>query len=157
MTAHISLSFELISLISWIIKNERTLLNNLVKQAVEHGFAEELSTIHDTADPKAVNDHLSHSVLDFLEFLEDCMTRNLETIHVDNKTKDAILPTLQRLEAGNLDVKTVLLSLQQTKAKLAKTTAKQQELVQEEKPDATTILFQQLLKNWKPHNKETVN
>ena len=71
MTAHISLSFELISLITWIIKNERNLLNNLVKQAVEHGFAEELNNVQTVPDPKTVNDHMAHNVLDFLEFLED--------------------------------------------------------------------------------------
>lgn len=161
MTAHISLSFELISLITWIIKNERNLLNNLVKQAVEHGFAEELNNIHTVPDPKAVNDHMAHNVLDFLEFLEDSMIKNLETVHVDNKTKDAILPTLQRLEAGNLDVKTVLLSLQQTKARLTKAHNKHQaqQLAQPapQENSPATILFEQLLKNWKPNNKEIVN
>ena len=160
MTAHISLSFELISLITWIIKNERHLLNNLVKQAVEHGFAEELNNVQTVPDPRTVNDHMANNVLDFLEFLEDSMMKNLETVHVDNKTKDAILPTLQKLEAGNLDVKTVLRSLQQTKARLSRGSAKQliEQPAQTNFDDnAATILFEQLLKNWKPNNKETVN
>jgi len=157
MTAHISLSFELISLIRWIIKNERNLLNNLVKQAVEHGFAEELNNVQTTPDPKSANDHMAHNVLDFLEFLEDSMMKNLESIQVDNKTKDVILPTLQRLEAGNLDVKTVLLSLQQTKARLTKGQNKQQTQQSLDEQEASLILFQQLLKNWKPNNKEIVN
>ena len=169
MNSQIALSFELVSLINWIVRNEKSLLNNLVKHAIEHGFGEELSKINVSA-PQPLNDQMVHSLLDFLEFLEESMLKNFETINVDHKTKDAILPTLQKLESTSLDFKTIWTSLQQTKARINKhhtksslmkssTDSEAALLVNQEnnETNVTTILFEQLLKNWKPNNKETLN
>ncbi len=152
MNTQISLSFELICLLSWLLKNEQAMLNTLIKHAVEHGFAEEIGKIDET-DYLKVSDHLYDTVLDFLDFLEKNMIKNLETIQIDHKTKDVILPTLQKIEAGSMDFKTIWLSMQQTKARVGKTHTVAPENIQ----NPTEILFERLLKNWKPNNKETLN
>lgn len=151
MSTQISLSFELICLLSWLLKNEQAMLNSLVKHAIEKGFAEEIGKI-DEDDYLKVSDQLYDTVIDFLDFLEKTMIKNLETIQVDHKTKDVILPTLQKIEAGSLDFKTIWLSMQQTKARVNKGQA-----IPENLSNPTEILFERLLKNWKPNNKETLN
>lgn len=167
MSAQISLSFELISLLNWLLRHEKTMLNNVIKHALERGFAEELEKIDLTA-VATDNEELYNTVLDFLEYLEHSLIKNLESIHVDNKTKDAIMPTLQKLEGDSLDHKTLWLSMQQTKARMLKAKhvpaeqAKPALLTPEEaraehNQHANKILFEQLLKNWKPTNKETMN
>ena len=42
MSAQISLSFELISLLNWLLRHEKTMLNNVISHSLERGFAEEL-------------------------------------------------------------------------------------------------------------------
>lgn len=171
MSAQISLSFELISLLNWLLRHEKVTLNTMLKQALEHGFAEELERVDAASMAAAESEELYSTVLDFLEYLEQSLVKNLESIHVDNKTKDAIMPTLQKLEADSLDHKTLWLSMQQTKARMLK--AKQ--LITQQQPPkaaktessgeaknshtehANKILFEQLLKNWKPNNKDVMN
>ena len=163
MSAQISLSFELISLLNWLLRHEKTMLNTMIRHSLERGFAEELEKI-DTTQPVANSEELYNTVLDFLEYLEHTLIKNLESIHIDHSTKDAILPTLHKLEGDSLDQKTLWLSMQQTRARMLK--------VQQEKAadapieaqarakrsqHANEILFQQLLKNWKPNAKETMN
>jgi hypothetical protein len=169
MSAQISLSFELVSLLNWLLRHEKTMLNSIVKHALEHGFAEELEKI-DPATAGTDSEELYNTVLDFLDHLEDTLIKNLESVNVDNKTKDAIMPTLHKLEGDNLDQKTLWLSMQQTKARILKAqqtntqkppladaarTAQPSKL--EHHRQANEILFEQLLKNWKPNNKETMN
>lgn len=171
MSAQISLSFELISLLNWLLRHEKTLLNAMLKQALEHGFAEELEKVDAASMAAAESEELYSTVLDFLEYLEQSLVKNLESIHVDNKTKDAIMPTLQKLEADSLDHKTLWLSMQQTKARMLKA---KQLITQQQQPKAAKteasgeaktnhtehankILFEQLLKNWKPNNKDVMN
>ena len=168
MSAQISLSFELVSLLNWLLRHEKTMLNTMVKHALERGFAEELEKI-DPSTANADSEELYNTVLDFLDHLEHTVIKNLETVNVDNKTKDAIMPTLQKLEGDNLDQKTLWLSMQQTKARIlkaqqtrtqkvtAENNPRQETKVIEQTQQANEILFEQLLKNWKPTNKETMN
>lgn len=152
---------------AWLIKHERASLNSLIKHAIEHGLGEELEKINTFDQTQA--DALYDTLLDFINFMEKSLLKSLETVQVDNKTKDAILPALQKIETDILDFKTVWLSMQQTKARVSKNHHKESQIqevhapinngdaIAKHSPDATEILFERLLKNWKPTNKETVN
>lgn len=166
MSAQISLSFELICLISWLLKNETATLNSLVKNAIERGFAEELEKLEALeqtliSEQTEESDDLYNTLLDFLDYLEHSLFKNLETMHVDHTTKDAILPALQKIETNSLDIKTMWLSMQQTKARVGKKSqAKGARRLQPQVPalqNPTDILFEQLIKNWKPNGKEIIN
>lgn len=192
MSINISLSFELICLINWLLKNEKQLINALVKQALKNGFAHELEKI-DSTQVIENPEELYATVIDFLLFLEKNLLKNLETVSVDTHTQEKILPVVQKLDADNIDLRTLWLSMQQTKNQLCKERHKrerereereereEEELENTESPDAITalessvnapvtpasmhdensqaaeILFQKLLKNWKPHQKEPLN
>ena len=164
MSAQISLSFELISLLNWLVRHEKAMLNSIIRHALERGFAEELEKI-DTTQTVANHEDLYNTVLDFLEYLEHALIKNMDSIHIDTSTKDAIMPTLHKLEADSLDQKTLWLSMQQTRARILKAQQeKKSSAPAHETPQqtphsqhASEILFQQLLKNWKPNNKETMN
>lgn len=153
MTTQISLSLELMCLINWLVKNEKTLLNSLVKQAVAHGLIDELQQL-DQVDPQHAADELYLTIFDFLDHLEQALIKNLETVQVDIKTKDAILPSLQKIEGSSLDFKTMWQSMQQTKARISKKNANS---LTPHIKNPKDILFEEILKNWKPNKKETIN
>ena len=141
------------------------MLNTLVKHALNNGFVEGMAKL-DTTNQAEIAENLYANLVEFLAYLEKTLIKNLESVQLDHKTKDAILPTLQKLETDNLDFKTVWLSMQQTKARVHKTHAKITPMLNtptSHKNDhliaaeAADILFEELLKHWKPNNKETVN
>lgn len=153
MTTNISLSFELICLLNWLLKNKKQDLNSLTKQALENGFLQDLEALS-YAEEQKEPDQLYTTVLEFLIFMEESLAKNLETIYLDNATKEAIYPALKKIDLGNLDAKTILISMQQTKSKIRLNRKKS---LEQNKQNPTNILWEQILKNWKPTKKEPMN
>lgn len=153
MSSHVSISFELILLINWIMKNEKTLINTLIKNALEKGFLQELEK-NNQKDTIQTSDQLYAIILEFLIQLEKALIKNLETIAQDQQATEAVLPIFKKMNFENIDLKTIWLSLQQAKTKFNKSYPQKQPAAENE---ATTLLFEQLLKNWKPTKKEPLN
>jgi len=160
MTPQVSLSLELICLLSWLVKHDKSTLHKLVKHAVENGFAEELERM-ENVDHGKIADQMYSTVFDFLDFLEESLADNLEDVQMDSLENEGVIPMLQRLEADNIDFKTLWLSMQQTKNAINAhradhgSPAIEQTIVKKESP--SDILGRQLLKNWKPDNTDIVN
>ncbi len=152
MNANISLSFELILLLNWLLKHEKAQLNNLVKDALEKGFMQEIETIAPD-DYHQLADHFYSNILDFLLFFEESLLNNLETITIDEATNNAILPLIKKIDFENLDAKTLWLSMQETKKKISKSRTG----AEQGSEKINNLLFERLLKNWKPNKKSPMN
>ena len=151
----LSLSFELICLMNWLLKNEKHLLNNIIKQALANGLDNSLRTISQK-EYQQDSEQLYNTILEFLILLEDLLAHNLQTIKLDSKTEEAIFPALRKMDANNLDLNALRVSMQETKSALSKKEFKnisQSEYSQQ----ATLRLFQQFLKHWKPTKNEPLN
>jgi HD-GYP domain-containing protein (c-di-GMP phosphodiesterase class II) len=152
MNANISLSFELILLLNWLLKYEKAELNSLVKHALENGFMQEIEKVS-LENYTQLSDQFYNSILEFLLFFEQALLQNLIAINVNEVTNNAVLPLIKKIDFENLDIKTLWLSMQQTKEKISKS---KNDL--EQKPEQiNNLLFEQLLKNWKPSKKSPVN
>ncbi|MCB9493658.1 MAG: hypothetical protein H6679_05280 [Epsilonproteobacteria bacterium] len=158
MSNHISISLELISLINWLMKNEKAMLHSLIKHAIKNGFAQELEKV-EALESSKTTEQLYTSVLDFLVFLEDTLIQHLESGNFDPQSKEAMLPALQKLTNESLNDKTIWLSMQQAQHQLSK--AAREETTHtpktEQEKKAAGVLVEQLLKNWEPSNKDSVN
>lgn len=152
MSANVSLSFELILLLDWLLKHDKEQLNNLVKHALENGFMQEIEKVTPESYPH-LSDQFYNSILEFLLFFEQALLQNLVAINVDEATNNAILPLIKKIDFEHLDVKTLWLSMQQTKEKISK--SKNDQAQQPEQ--INNLLFEQLLKNWKPGKKIPMN
>ena len=154
MNTSLSLSFELIYLMDWLLKNEKKMLNALIKHAIKKGLAHDIKKL-DSTDVNDVSEKLYDTILDFLLYFEDSLAKNLDTVQLDTKTEDAILPTLKRIDLDNLGENTVKLSMQETKSQLNDSAEEEEGTVF--KNHADKVLFEQILKNWKPTTKDTLN
>ena len=153
MNTSLSLSFELIYLLGWLLKHERTTLDALIKQAVKNGLAVDLNKIT-TDDQDKMSEQLYGTVLDFLVHLENTLASNLEGVHTDNTTNQILYPALNKFTNNSLDIQTIKLSMQQARERLQNKSATNQpstDAIEQGK----SILFEQLLKNWHPSKNET--
>lgn len=150
MDKHLSLSFELIYLMGWLLKHEKGMLNSLVKHALKNGLAQDLENVHFDQDNDSSKE-LQAIILDFLSFLERSLAKNLDA-------NDAKLNAKHESEnhaddtAKAIDIKT---RLQRAKQLLAK------ELTEEKssssKKNNRESMFNQMLKNWKPNKSDLVH
>jgi transcription termination factor NusB len=150
MSQQLSLSFELILLFDWFLKEGRKTLQSIVKEAVTKNISEKLENV-DEGEYSEAMDQLHQTVLDFIQFLEETMSKELETSVSSFNFKDKIEPLMQSIDDKSIDSKTLWLSIQKTKKKFL------------QKPDDAKLdsveqeLLRELLKNWKPTSNEPVN
>lgn len=151
MNTNISLSFELILLARWLMKHEKQQMSALIKQALENGFMQELeSKSHKTYTQIA--DKFYENILEFLIFLEDALIENLAEFNLDEITNNAMIPLIKKLDISSVDIKTLWDSMQQAKRKISK-----EDNVQEHPERVDEVLFEHILKNWKPNKKLPLN
>jgi hypothetical protein len=156
MDKHLSLSFELIYLMGWLLKHEKGMLNSLIKHALKNGLAQDLEKVHFDQDNDSSKE-LQVIILDFLAFLERSLAKNLDA-------KDAKLDAKHHEEEHLGDDKAIQASdiksrLQRAKRMLAKELA-----ADENKPskktrpkDSRQSMFDQILKTWKPSKGDLVH
>ncbi|QQR49399.1 hypothetical protein IPF37_00945 [bacterium] len=172
MNTSLSLSFELIYLIGWLLKNEKQALNALIKGAINKGLGQELNAIN-PQDHSKVNEQLYNTLIDFLNFMEDSLLNNMDNLQIDTKTEKAMLAALRKVDLDALDVNTVRTSMQQTKDELSAkspttaedATADLDQTLNAQANDidfdnterAAAILLKNIIKNWKPSLNESIN
>lgn len=160
MPTSFSLSLELIYLMNWLLKNEKTHIKKLVGKAIENGFLNELEQIENYDNASVDINFLHNTILDFLIFLENTLLEKLNKEEMSITSKEKLKKTLQKINPHKIDMKTIWLSMQQTKSKT----------LQQEKNNSTNIenqlnqndqlkrvLFAQLLKNWSPKKNDFSN
>lgn len=153
MDVNISLSYELVCLINWLLKNEKPALNALVKQAIKNGFLDDLEQV-ENPEQAVSQEFLYTTVFEFLLHLEKNLIKHLETIQT-NTQEELLFPALQRMDATNLDARTMWLSMHQAKNVLNKTVLPATRDTSAD--EAATVLFERIIKNWKPNQNEPLN
>ncbi len=155
MNTSLSLSFELIYLIDWLLKNDKQKLTTLIQQAVSHGLAQDLKRINPN-DYLKVSEELYSTILDFLVFLEDTLAENLKDLSASNTADNVMMPAIKKIDDENLNDATLRNSIQDAKDQLHK----EREEGHEEAANvdhAKEVLYEKILENWLPTNKETMN
>ncbi len=159
MDRHLSLSFELIYLMGWLLKHEKGMLNSLIKQALKNGLAQEMEKVQfDTQGGTSdASQELQTIILDFLAFLERSLAKNLDTNHDAEHHSGE-----QKMEASDIKMR-----LQRAKQLLAKEFAAKKDEEPEKSDKASTkknsnkdsreAVFDQILKTWKPNKSDLVN
>lgn len=152
---NISLSFELICLMSWLLKNEKQGVNTLIKQAVRSGFTEKLESMSEQENT-VMAEQLYTTVLDFLIFLEDTLIKQLEEVDTLSTEQNDLLPMLKKID-GSFDTRSLLLSIRQAKARLTQQKSSELNNTDLPKQEVQQVLFETMLGNWKPNDEDPVN
>lgn len=158
MNSSLSLSFELIYLMGWLLKNDQAKLKKLVAEAVEQGFIEEVDAMSD-ADYLLLSDQMQSTVEQFMDYLEDAITESVQGADAHNGVCKDLAPLLKKFDTDAVDQKTVSLAMQQTKKKLSykKKQGDKINAIAVTEAEANDILFERLLKNWNPSKKDLMH
>ena len=67
----LTLSYELLYLLQWLIENEPDRLKRLIEKALVSGLREDLHFLQKNTDSHTANEEMHYSIVDFLALLED--------------------------------------------------------------------------------------
>ena len=148
MDVDISISVELLMLLEWLTKNERNLLDSIVKNSLKNGLSSRLNDINDLE-----NDELAErfypTIIDFLLTIESCLIENMQREEERTFTDQDFLPVIKKISFTDINLKTIYQSTNQANKKIKS--------YKNKKADSQKILIEQLLKNWKPNKKDASN
>lgn len=136
------LSPQLLCLLQWLIEHEAEALRKIVNKALNAGLFEEIRG----AEIEDAN-QAHHSILDFFSLVEEELIEGINE-RVRQQARDKkLVPSIDQIDSTICSPEIVESSLRKISAKID---TDSQEKAQE-------LLFQELLKRWKPDNKNTFN
>lgn len=144
-TQQLTLSYELLQLLAWLTENEPDKLKKLVKYAYNNGLKEEISYTRRSKDT-SLADTMQYTLADFLNLFEVLLQEVSEENILQKVVEKKLLPALDHIDATACDNSTIQTSLEKATSKI------------ETHPHANPeeLLFQELLRSWKP-KKETLS
>lgn len=144
--AQFVLSHELLYLLQWLIEHDTNKLKKIITKAVASGLREKMQKVDNTAELNLSED-MHHSIIDFFELLEELLLDAINE-HVAQKAREKnLLPAIDQIDSTVCDDATVRFSVEKATKKM------------ELNPNANPKeqLLKELLKRWKPHNKNVIN
>lgn len=138
-------SYELLSLLKWLVEHDANKLKKVIGKALETGLKKELRATENWA--KGDSEGIHHSIVEFLGLLEmllhECLDENLAQQAIEKK----LMPAIDHIDMTICDDAMVQSSVQKATVK------------SEHHPERNPkeLLFEELLKHWKPAKKSAAN
>lgn len=140
-------SYELLQFLRWVVTTEPEGLTVLMRQSFETKSSSLAKKTSGYSEMTPSSEELQRSVIDFFDLLE----AKLQALHAgdyDNKpSEQALSPTVTSIDSSLCDENTVALSIAQASSQCTLSTPQH----------AKEMLYKELLKNWRPRNKNLLH
>jgi hypothetical protein len=144
------LSYELLCLLRWLVDNHPNQLQQLITKALSSGlYAQIQKQIHNRTDHQIEQDNeiTQHSIVDFFSELENILHEQISRMVQYKAQQQDLLSTIDHIDGEACDQDIVRESIEKVTAHNRTTSP----------ADAKELLYKELLKRWKPHDKKRVN
>jgi hypothetical protein len=143
---HYMVSYELLSLLQWMVEHDGATLKKMVGRAFKAGLQQELQYAQTlTESERADNAH--YSVMEFFGLLEVLMHETMHEQTEQRALQKNLMPAIDQIDGTACDDNTIRLSVEKAAARLSANP----------KANPQAVLFKELLKQWKPSKKGVVN
>ncbi|MBL4587774.1 hypothetical protein JKY79_00325 [Candidatus Babeliales bacterium] len=154
MSTNLSLSFELISLMGWLLRHHKEELSQLIEKATENGFMDELevSDMKDFLNGTSTNNDV---VQEFFSFLEGSIQKGFEGKQLDTIAFGALVDEVKKVDGQVVDQHVLLSSIQKVKNDCVKKSDEESGSFQTD--HIKDLLCEQILKKWNPSHHDSLN
>ena len=142
----LTVSYELLYLMQWLMDNESDTLKNLVSKALDSGLKEELEAAEQSKDLQSIDD-IQYSIIDFLSLFETLLHEVTQAKKLKKLMEKNLMPAIDHIDNTECDLQTVQSSIEKTSSLLDSNPKK----------NPQEILFKELLKSWKPSKEKMSN
>jgi hypothetical protein len=145
-SSQFALSYELLHLLQWLAIHDADKLKRIITKAIEQGLYEEIQKAEMAPNSELLQD-MHHSTIDFFGMLDEMLCDAINE-HVKQKARNSdLLATIDQIDSAICDTETVRSSMVKTAKKLdtyPHVNPKEQ-------------LFEEILKKWKPFDRNSMN
>jgi len=142
----LSISYELLTLMHWLVARNPGLLKQMVDRAFDNGLREELRHMASHAD--SVNsDDVHDIVVEFFGYIEMLMNEKSDKQARCAARAKKLAPTIDRIDTATCSDDTVLASLKKATSQLERNP----------KANGKELFMKELLRRWQPTNKKVLH
>lgn len=140
----LTVSYELLYLMQWLLEREPNKIKKLIEHALQNGLKEDIQTASQSVELRNAED-IQYSIVDFLSLLETLLHESISEDNMKIIMEKKLMPAIDHIDNKECDKATIDFSVEKASSKI------------ESNPESNPqeILFQELLKCWKP-NKKTI-
>jgi hypothetical protein len=143
-TSQVTLSYELLHLIRWIVENEPEQLKTIIDNALQNGLNKDFK--QKQMSEESASEAMHYSIVDFLTLMEIMLNDSVNEQTMKNVVEKKLMPALDHIDTTECDTAIVKGSAKRASSQI------------EAHPNSSAqeLLFQELLRSWNP-NKKTSN
>jgi hypothetical protein len=141
----LTLSYELLYLLQWIIENEQETLKVFIQEAVRRQQAAERAQKEQVY--YAHDDELQQNIVDFFAVLDAVLYEAIEEESVFKAVQKNLMPSLNQIDSNACDTDTIQSSVDEATAHLDA----------HPEQNAKDVLYKELLKQWEPDEQTLAN
>ena len=142
----LTLSHELLALVQWLVEHDTEKIKKLISRAVSGGLKDKINRQKTDNNEQALEE-AQNNIMDFFSLLEVLLAESLHENMVQRAVEQKLMPAVEQIDATQCDDATIRLSVEKATTQLnLKPQANPQE-----------VLFQELLKRWKPNKKQAMH
>lgn len=139
------ITYELLSLLLWIIEHEDEALVKIVKKAFASGLQDEMKRDQPVNDAQLLEE-AQQGIIDFFGMLESHMLEAMHEQSIQRALEKNLLPAIDHIDTAICDNATVRMSVEKATSS-----------TQDSNETAKEILYKELLKRWKPGKNQNFN
>ena len=139
------ITYELLSLLLWIIEHEDETLVKIVKKAFASGLQDEMKREQPVNDEQLLEE-AQQGIIDFFGMLESHMLEVMHERSVQRALEKNLLPAIDHIDTAICDDATVRMSVEKATSS-----------IQDSNETAKEVLYKELLKRWKPGKNQSFN
>lgn len=141
----LTLSYELLYLLQWIIENDQETLKVFLQEAVRRQQAAERHQKEHVY--YAHDDELQQTIVDYFAVLDALLYETMEEESVYKAVQKNLMPSLNQIDSTACDTDTIQSSVDEATAHLDA----------HPEHDAKDVLYKELLKQWEPDEQTLAN
>lgn len=146
MNSQFVLSYELLALLRWLVDNDEDAIKKIIGKALRSGLQEELHHIDQIEDVDMLNE-MQHSISDFLHLLEALLIETASEHAKEKARQQKLMPAVDQIDTSLCDDTTVRFSMEKATSEIGADPTK----------NPKEVLLKELLKRWKPADKNLKN
>ena len=142
-----AISYELICLLKWILDHDTNKLKKIVTKSLSSGLKEKLRDKNYFSNEENVLEDIHQTILEFFVIMEDILLEALSEEAIKTALEQDLIPDIEKIDSTECDDATVMFSVEKATSKIKKNS----------NDNPKNLLFEELLKRWKPSKKNIVN